>query len=223
MYGEDEYLALSGIQHFVFCRRQWALIHIEQTWSENYLTADGELMHKHAHDEENRERRGDKLIVRGLAVHSPQLGLSGKCDVVEFRQRAKGHPLIGEDGLWSATPIEYKRGTSKTIDADRMQLCAQAMCLEEMFVCGIPIGYLFYGKTKNREKVTLDSALREKVLDAAKEMHRLYARRYTPKAKPSLACRSCSLQDICLPKTMDDLSAASYVAKHLKEKDEAST
>ena len=112
MYDEDEFLALSGIQHFAFCRRQWALIHIEQAWADNVLTAQGELMHKRAHDEELRERRGDTLVVRGLSVHSRALGLSGKCDVVEFRKNSHGHTLTGEDGLWRAVPVEYKRGSS---------------------------------------------------------------------------------------------------------------
>lgn len=221
-YDEDEYLALSGVQHFAFCRRQWALIHIEQMWTENYLTTDGELMHQHAHNEESRERRGNKLILRGLAVFSPELGLSGKCDVVEFRQTLKGHPLVGEDGLWAAVPVEYKHGTSKMNDADRMQLCAQAMCLEEMFVCDIAKGYLFYGKTKKREEVVFEQDLREKVVNASDEMHRMYKRRYTPKVKPFAACRSCSLYDDCLPRAMASSSAISYVDAHLEEIDEAS-
>lgn len=135
MYAEDEYLALSGIQHYAFCPRQWALIHLEQQWSENVLTMQGNLMHERAHDEFSREKRGNMLIVRGLGVHSRNLGLSGKCDVVEFRRSSEGVPLAGEEGLWLPIPVEYKHGKAKRHEADRLQLCAQAMCLEEMLVC----------------------------------------------------------------------------------------
>ena len=132
MYSEEEFLSLSGVQHFAFCRRQWALIHIEQAWADNALTMQGSVMHDRAHDDEVREHRGDKVIVRGLRVHSAELGLSGVCDIVEFHRCATGHPLSGEDGLWRAVPIEYKRGKSKSGNEDRLQLCAQAACLEEM-------------------------------------------------------------------------------------------
>ena len=153
MYDEDEFLALSGIQHFAFCRRQWALIHLEQAWADNVLTAEGDLMHRRAHDDELRERRGDILVVRGLAVHSRALGLAGTCDVVEFHKDESGHPLAGEDGLWRPVPVEYKRGHSKAGDADRLQLAAQALCLEEMLGCDVLAGFLFYGETKVRERV----------------------------------------------------------------------
>lgn len=212
MYSEDEFLALSGVQHFSFCRRQWALIHVEQLWEENILTVQGDLMHQRAHDEKVRERRGDTLVVRGLSVRSGALGLSGKCDVVEFHADDCGHPLVGEDGLWHAIPIEYKRGRSKTGDSDRLQLCAQAFCLEEMLGCDISHGFLFYGETKSRERIDFDLALRQQVVGMAAEMHRLYERRYTPQAKPFAACRSCSLRDVCLPKVASGVSVASYVA-----------
>lgn len=217
MDGEDGLLALSGIQHFAFCRRQWALIHIEQVWADNVLTAEGDLMHRRAHDEELRERRGSVLVVRGLSVHSSALGLTGKCDVVEFHADPQGFPLAGEDGLWRPVPVEYKRGRSKAGDADRMQLCAQAMCLEEMLGCDIAKGYLYYAETKSREKVELDSSLRESVRKAAEEMHRLYARRHTPKVKPFFACRSCSLVDLCLSRAVNQGTVGDYVASRLSE------
>lgn len=136
-YPEDDWLALSGLQHFSFCRRQWALIHIEQQWQENYLTTAGHLEHERAHDYEQSESRGDTLIMRDLRVFSRHLGITGACDVVEFHQSDDGVPLRGRNGLWSAYPIEYKHGQSKTVDADRLQLCAEAMCLEEMLSCEI--------------------------------------------------------------------------------------
>lgn len=217
MYDEDEFLALSGIQHFAFCRRQWALIHIEQAWADNVLTAEGELMHKRAHDEELRERRGDTLVVRGLAVHSRELGLSGKCDVVEFCKDSSGHPLAGEDGLWRAVPVEYKHGSSKANDADWLQLCAQALCLEEMLGIDVPAGFLYYGETRLRERVELDEALRASAASMAEEMHALYRRRHTPHVKPFSACRSCSLCDLCLPRAINRTTVAEYVAKRLSE------
>ncbi len=222
MYNEDEFLALSGIQHFAFCRRQWALIHLEQVWADNVLTAQGDLMHSRAHDEELRERRGDILVVRGLAVLSRTLGLTGKCDVVEFHTDEQGHPLSGEDGLWRPVPVEYKRGRSKVGDADRLQLCAQALCLEEMLGCDVPLGYLFYGETRSRERVEIAGKLRSTVSDMAQEMHRLYRRRHTPKVKPFSACRSCSLVDTCLPRAVNRVSVADYVAARLSEEGESS-
>lgn len=217
MDSEDEFLALSGIQHFAFCKRQWALIHIEQTWQENLLTVQGDLMHDRAHDESLRERRGDTLIIRGLAVRSASLGLMGKCDIVEFHQDEKGHSLYREDGLWRDVPVEYKRGRSKASDADRMQLCAQAMCLEEMFGSDIPVGYLFYGETRSREMVELGASLRDRDQEAAAEMHRLYARRHTPNVKRHPACRSCSLVDLWLPGKSGQASAVAYIAARLGE------
>mgnify|MGYP002511654730 FL=1 len=143
MYAEEDYLMLSGIQHFAFCRRQWAMIHIEQQWAENYRTTAGELMHKKAHEEGSFEKRGGLLIVRGLRISSRELGLSGQCDVVEFRQDESGVDLFGYDGKWKVTPIEYKRGMPKENNVDEVQLCAQAICLEEMFQPGIAEAYLY--------------------------------------------------------------------------------
>lgn len=217
MCAEGEYLALSGIQHYAFCARQWALIHLEQQWSENVLTVQGSLMHERAHDEFSRERRGDVLTVRGLGVHSRVLGLSGKCDVVEFRRSPQGVPIAGEDGQWLPVPVEYKHGKAKRHDADRLQLCAQAICLEEMLVCEIPVGYLYYGQTRNREKVELNAELRERVAQLAREMHRAFERRVTPIPRSMAACRSCSLKDICLPTLPKRESVAAYMARRMRE------
>lgn len=219
MYSDDDFLALSGIQHFAFCRRQWALIHLEQVWVENVLTTEGDLMHRRAHDDLLRERRGDTLVVRGLAVRSRALGLAGVCDVVEFHVDDRGVPLADEEGLWSPTPVEYKRGRSKVSDADRLQLCAQALCLEEMLGCDIPLGYLYYNETKSRERVNLDDELRAMVIDFAKEMHVVYARRHTPKVKPFSACRSCSLLEVCVPRAVNRGTVADYVARSVLEGD----
>ena len=161
MYAEEDYLMLSGIQHFAFCRRQWAMIHIEQQWAENYRTTSGELMHKKAHDEGSFEKRGDLLIVRGLRISSRELGLSGQCDVVEFHQDKDGIELFGYEGKWNPVPIEYKRGTPKENNADALQLCAQAICLEEMFQTNISEGFLYYGENRRRSKTEFTDDLRQ--------------------------------------------------------------
>lgn len=222
MYADDAYLALSGIQHFAFCRRQWALIHIEQAWQENTLTAMGNIVHERAHDETLRERRGDTIIVRGLAVWSHDLALSGKCDVVEFLKDPHGCALAGEDGLWLPRPVEYKRGKRKSSDADRLQLCAQAMCLEEMLVCDINEGCLFYHATKSRERVEFDDSLRDEVKRVASEMHDLYRRRYVPRVRTSKACRSCSLSELCLAE-VSARSVSRYIDGCLEACDETSS
>ena len=217
MYDEDDFLALSGIQHFAFCRRQWALIHVEQQWGENLLTVQGDLLHGRAHDEALRERRGALLIVRGLGVQSRELGLAGKCDVVEFRLADDGVPLAGEEGLWHVEPVEYKRGKAKPHDADRLQLCAQTMCLEEMLCCDIPEACLYYGATHSREKVALSEELRERARGLSAEMHQLFARRHTPSARPFAGCRSCSLRDRCVPESAKRETVSAYVSRRLGE------
>ena len=214
MYDDDEFLALSGIQHYAFCRRQWGLIHIDQVWNDNLLTVQGNLMHERAHNEQLRERRGNTLTVRGLWVRSPHLGVNGACDVVEFTLDPAGHPLAGEDGLWLGMPVEYKHGQAKATDVDRLQLCAQAMCLEEMFACDITCGCLYYGKTHSREYVDLSPDLRRRVEKLFAEMHGLYARGHVPKVRKTRACSSCSLLELCMPK-VETASVEHYLAECL--------
>ena len=199
-YKEDEYLMLSGIQHFKFCRRQWALIHIEQQWSENVHTVIGELMHKKVHDPSVKEKRKETLLVRALPVSSKELGVSGECDLVEFHKCEDGITLSGHRGLYSVFPVEYKKGKPKITDEDKLQLTAQAMCLEEMFSTTISEG-----------------ALRDEVKEIFQEMHQYYERGYTPKVKKSKACNSCSLKEICLPKLEKTISVSDYIAQALKE------
>lgn len=217
MYPEEEWLALSGIQHYGFCRRQWALIHIEQQWKENVLTIEGGLMHERAHDEALREKRGSTLVLRALPVHSAVLGLIGQCDVVEFRQDPSGHPLSGEEGLWMPFPVEYKRGRMKICDEDRLQVCAQAMCLEEMFGVEVTHGSLFYGETRSREDVTFGPSLRSAVKEASDEMHDLYRRKHTPKAKRTKGCDSCSIKNVCLSRLPKRETVSGYISNRLKE------
>lgn len=213
---EDEYLMLSGIQHFVFCRRQWALIHIEQQWAENYRTTDGMIMHRNVHDKEFNESRGDVLITRGMAVSSAELGITGECDVVEFHKNGDGITIHGRDGKYEVIPVEYKRGEPKQNDCDSLQLMAQAFCLEEMLCCSIPCGYLYYGENRRRTKVEFTPELRERLRRITSEMHEYYRRRYTPVVKRTRSCNACSLKDICLP-GISGKSASEYIRKRLGE------
>ena len=216
-YEEDDYLLLSGLQHFAFCRRQWALIHIEELWVENLRTAEGRLLHERAHDTSVRERRGDVITVRGVSVSSPALGVSGQCDVLEYHADPNGIPLPDAEGMWLPYPVEYKRGSSKENPADRLQLCAQAMCLEEMLCCDIPEGALFYGETRRRERVVFSDELRGQVRSCLEEMHRLYRRGYTPKVKESKACSACSLKEQCLPRLTKARSVANYLSAAMED------
>ncbi len=216
-YNEEDFLLLSGIQHFSFCRRQWALIHIEQQWQENLRTVEGNILHEKAHDDGLSEKRGDIIISRGMAVFSRTLGVSGVCDIVELQKCPDGVNIFGREGLYKPVPVEYKRGKPKENEADILQLCGQAMCLEEMLLCEIKEAYMFYGETRHRLKVVLDADLRQRVTDILQEMHELYSRRYTPKVKPSKSCKACSLADICMPGLCKNPSVAKYIKESLKE------
>lgn len=216
-YDEDEYLLISGLQHFTYCRRQWALIHIEHLWAENVLTVEGKLLHERAHDSSLRECRGDVVIVRGMKVFSAELGITGECDVVEFHRSSDGVPLQGLEGKYIPFPIEYKRGEPRIDHANELQLCAQTMCLEEMLCCDIQEGALYFGQTRHRERVSFTEELRCEVKNALAEMHQFYQRKHTPKVKPNKGCRSCSLNEYCLPKMMKKKSVASYLKEHLED------
>lgn len=219
-YKEDDFLLLSGIQHFEFCKRQWALIHIEQQWQENLRTIEGEILHEKTHDDTVKEKRGDLIISRSMAIFSRTLGITGACDVVELNKSSDGVNIFGREGTYKAVPVEYKRGKPKEDECDVLQLCAQAMCLEEMLLCKIPEAFLFYWETKRRLKIILDDALRERVNTIVKEMHELYDKRYTPKVKLSKSCKACSLTEVCMPKLCKNLSVSDYIKKNLLEVEE---
>jgi CRISPR-associated exonuclease Cas4 len=213
----ESYLLLSGVQHFVFCKRQWALITLEQVWQDNILTAEGAIMHEHAHDESFRERRGSIITVRGLSVYSKILRLHGKCDVVEFHASDSGHPLSGEDGLWCPIPVEYKRGRPKVHRADHAQLCAQAICLEEMLCHEVPFGYMYYGQTKLRERVDFTDNLRDLVQSAADEMHDMFRMKHIPSPKRTGSCKSCSIVDECMPYAQKRETVEEYIESYISE------
>lgn len=214
-YAEEEYLMISGIQHFKFCRRQWALIHIEQQWSENYHTAVGELMHKKAHDPYITEKRKDVLIVRALPIASRKLGAVGECDIVEFHKCDDGVSLRGHRGLYSIYPIEYKKGKPKVSEEDKLQLVVQTIALEEMFSTQIEEGAIYYGETRRREVVQVSQELRDMATKMFEEMHDYFKRGYTPKVKQSKSCNSCSLKDICLPRLNKAGSVKNYISQML--------
>ena len=193
MYAESDLLSISALQHLQYCERQCALIHIEQTWTENVLTAEGRVMHERAHDGGN-ETRGTLRIVRGLRLRSLRLGISGQADVVEFHRQG--------DGAWLPFPVEYKRGHPKTNDCDRVQLCAQALCLEEMKGVPIASGALFYGETRRRCDVPFTHELREKTVALCARLHTLIDAGKIPAAEyVNAKCARCSLLETCIPKT----------------------
>jgi CRISPR-associated exonuclease Cas4 len=213
MFPEDDLLPISALQHLLFCERQCALIHIEQVWAENRFTVEGQHLHRKAHQETGSRRR-DVRIARGLALRSLRYGLAGKADVVEFRplddagreqldsRRASRRAVAV--GLWSVVPVEYKRGKPKKDDSDRVQLCAQAFCLEEMLGVSIEAGELYYGRQRRRTAVPFDAALRQRTAAAATRLHALIASRRTPLARREPKCEQCSLLPLCLPDAMSD-------------------
>jgi CRISPR-associated exonuclease Cas4 len=227
-YTEDDLLSLSALQHLVFCERQCALIHIEQMWDENLFTAEGRIMHERVH-EEGEESRGGVRTARGVSLRSLRLGLVGKADVVEF------HPILppslprGECGSkqalprpdqWRPFPVEHKRGKPKPDESDKIQLCAQALCLEEMLGVEVPSGALFYGRTRHRLDVEFDKSLREATEKAAARLHELIASGSTPKPVYAKKCKSCSLLHRCLPRVLHKKRSAKAYLTQMQKEDE---
>ena len=171
MYAEDDYLMLNGIQHFLFCKRQWALIHVENIWTENSFTAEGQVIHTKVDKPFIKEKRKDLIISRAMSVSSKNLGLSGRLDAIEFHKSDKGIELNNRKGLWQPIIIEYKRGKKKKYNYDNAQLMAQAICIEENFNIKLEYGYLYYNETDTREKVEFTEELRDLTTKAAQDMH----------------------------------------------------
>lgn len=205
MYSPSELIAISALQHYLYCPRQCALIHLEQIWEENLYTAEGRILHENA-DSGKVEVRGDIKIATGLPLRSLALGVTGKADVVEFHRR---------EGVWQPFPVEYKRGRPKKHDADKIQLCAQAMCLEEMLGLPVPEGALFYGKTKRRLAVVLDSSLRQATAEVAQAVHAMFQTGITPSPVADEHCSYCSLQEQCLPCPLAKERSAFFYIKSL--------
>lgn len=204
----DDLLMLSALQHIVFCERQCALIHIEQVWLENVLTAEGKILHDKV-DTADHEARRNIRIEYGVPLRSLKLGITGKADVVEFHKKGD---------LWLPFPVEYKRGKPKRDNCDIIQLCAQAICLEEMLKLEIPEGALFYGETRHRVDIKFDQILREETEKTASRLHSLINGKITPKPVYSPKCDSCSLVNICLPKTCGKKTTVSNYLKEIIER-----
>ncbi len=202
--GTEDYLQLSGIQHIAFCKRQWALIYLEQAWADNVRTIEGSLLHENVDDSSFHETRKDIRTVRAMPIISYQLKLSGTADLVEFQKKStqignETCQLRGFDGWWKPIPVEYKRGKPKPDNRDAVQICAQGIALEEMLHVSIHKGFLFYGLTRHRHQVTFDHSLRTKVMELAKLMHSLAKNGVTPKAERKKHCSLCSLNNYCHP------------------------
>lgn len=220
MFSEDDLLPLSGLQHLMFCERQWGLIHIEQIWEENYRTAEGRVLHERVHESGSESRR-DLRTARGLRLHSLRLGLVGQADAVEFRRTAEGVRLPEAEGFWQPFPVEYKGGRPKKDACDEVQLCAQALCLEEMFGCRIPEGALFYAERRRRQPVSFEERLRGMTEALAARMQELYRTGTTPLAAYEPKCDSCSLIARCLPRLLTKPpKVAGYLARALASGDE---
>ena len=219
MYREDEMLMLSGIQHFKFCPRQWALIHIEQQWNDNRLTIEGQILHKHVDDPFYRQKCGDLITLRAVNVASRELGLYGILDAIELHpslsfENSIQHPKY--PGWWNPVVVEYKHGKPKKDEIDEVQLAAQIMCLEEIYAIHISYGIFFYGELRHRVVVNINDRLRDIVKQCARDMHEIFGKTTVPKADYGKYCDNCSLKDICLPKMrLNCTTVNTYLNKNL--------
>lgn len=211
MYSEDEYLNLSGIQHFAYCRRQWALIHIGQVWSDNSLTYHGQKIHKRVHDSEIKEVRKSRISLRSLKVSSSELGISGETDLVELIEDEDGAYFSGYGKKYRIVPVEFKNGRGAGNKADQLQLTAQAICLEEMLGCTIHEGYIYYAELHKRERVQLDDRLRTAVRAIVEEMHVLDQKNHIPNVRKKSGCKNCSLFSDCNQALWQKPSAKNYL------------
>jgi len=202
LYDEDDLVMISALQHYLFCPRRCALVHIEQQWQENRFTAEGRILHERVHTS-GRESRHTLRVEFDVPIRSLRLGVIGRADIVEFHRQ--------ENGLWQPLPVEYKRGRPKKDDIDRVQLCAQAMCLEEMLGCVVPEGALYYGEKKRRTAVVFDAVLREKTAQTAALLHALLAEGKTPPPQYNERCESCSFLPLCLPKVATKKRVSNYL------------
>ncbi|MFO7953137.1 MAG: CRISPR-associated protein Cas4 [Bacillota bacterium] len=210
-YDEDNLLALSGIQHYAYCPRQWALIHVEGQWSESLSTAQGRLVHKRVDNPYLHETRGNARTERSIPLVSKRLGLFGVADLLEIHQQDSGVKKC-------YTLVEYKKGKPKTDDRDEVQLCAQAICLEEMNNIYLEYGCIYYDQIKQRHQVDFNKGLRSRVEDLSKSMHYFFEQGITPKASKSSKCKNCSLHDICLPKLSNfKKGAKQYIADYIND------
>lgn len=230
MYSEDNFIQLSALQHYVFCPRQCALIHVDDVWNDNVFTVRGNILHEKV-DTDTYESRGTLKTVRGLKIHSFRLGIAGRCDVVEFRKAGKGtgHSELGSEsdprgmdaeqrhfGMTrnpelEVVPVEFKAGQPKQNISDEVQLCAQALCLEEMMKTSVTRGAFFYGRIRRRVQVEIHEQLRKQTEEIIAAVHDIVLRKYVPQASYMQKCKSCSLEDICQPKAMNERKLKMYM------------
>lgn len=210
---EPEPIALSALQHYLFCQRQCALIHVEQAWAENSFTAEGRLLHEATAEPGHQVRRGVR-VVTAMPLASARLGVSGIADLIELYPSNNG-----DDECWQPYPVEYKRGKPKAHRADEVQLCAQAMCLEEMFDTTVAEGALFYGKTRRRLAVPFDDELRTLTADIAHNTRALIASGRTPKPVfERRKCSACSLVELCRPKRLGrEVNVVRWLSRHIDD------
>lgn len=219
MYSDDDMLMLSGIQHFRFCPRQWALIHIEQQWTDNRLTIEGQILHRHVDDPFYRQKCGDFITLRAVNVASHELGLYGISDAIELQPSYSSDNTISHPkypGRWKPIVIEYKHGKPKKNEIDEVQLAAQTMCIEEMYGIHIQQGAFFYGELRRRISIDITDSLRDTVKQCASQMHSMFADAIIPQAEYGKHCDKCSLKDICMPNAdKATKSVNAYLTKNL--------
>ncbi len=214
LYNEEDLIQLSGIQHFAFCPRQFALAYIELQWNENIFTSEGKILHEKVDDPHSKYSCESIIVWRSVNLISYRLGLTGRADVIEFKRSDTGICLPDKEGKWLPYPVEYKRGKPKPDERDEVQLCAQAICIEEMFRTKLEEGCLFYGEIRRRTIVRFTKKLRKQVTDYAEEMHHLFQNAITPLPVYKPHCKSCSLFDICLPQSINcKISVNSYLKR----------
>jgi CRISPR-associated exonuclease Cas4 len=204
MFTEDDFIQLSALQHYVFCPRQCGLIHVEDVWHENVFTVRGDILHEKV-DTDTYETRGTLKTVRGLRIHSTRLGIVGRADVVEFRKSTNA------DGSPDVMPVEFKSGQPKEDVSDKVQLCAQALCLEEMMNTQVKRGAFFYGKIRRRVQVELDEELRKQTEEIIAAVHEIVSQKTVPAARYNEKCRNCSLEETCMPKAMNERKLQKYI------------
>lgn len=202
MYTEDDFVMISALQHYIFCQRQCGLIHVDDVWQENLFTVRGNILHEKV-DTDTYETRGTIKTVRGLRVHSFRLGIVGRCDVVEFRETKSGEEVM---------PVEFKAGQPKEDTSDKVQLCAQVLCLEEMLNTQISKGAFFYGKIRRRNIVEIDNELRKQTEDIIASVREIITKKIIPSAEYSSKCRNCSLISICQPKALNKRKLTNYIS-----------
>jgi CRISPR-associated exonuclease Cas4 len=222
LFNESDLLPISRLADIEFCERRAALHLTEMVWKDNVQTAGGTIMHERAHGDETPETRGDLIIVRGLWLRSLRLGLTGKADIVELHRADDGDiagaSIPGHRGRWRVYPVEYKPGRLQQQMSFQIQLCAQALCLEEMLRVVVPEGAIYYGKPRRRLVVVFDDSLRAKTREAARRLHELVSSGHTPQARYEKKCESCSLLSVCMPKvTGSGRSVQGYLAKTLAQ------